>query len=379
MSSRSSARVSVLAAVAAVLAAGPATAQTRLVAPATGNGVFDHELHEVVAGVYVATRPDVFRQPVDGNIGFVVGERDVLVVDTGGGVAAAESALRLLRQVTDKPVRYIVNTHWHGDHCLGNVTFLEAFPEAEVIAHQRTIAAMTPDNIGLERFQPQLVEAIEGLERGISSGRDEHGEPLQPDRLERWKGMVPDLRAALDEYRRARLVEPTLAVESGLTLWRGEREVQIRHLGRGNTEGDLVVWLPRERVVFSGDLVVHPQPYGFGSFPDEWIETLEQLAAFDYAQLVPGHGEVQRDASYLRDLQALIREVRDDVAAAVADGASLAEARQRVDLGPLATTFTGGDARRQYLLDAWFVQPFSLSAFKAARGEPIVQGQQDPP
>ncbi len=113
-------------------------AASTLVVPATGSGVFDRELHRIEEGVYVAVHPDVFRQPVEANLGFVVSDRDVLVIDTGGGRASAESALKLLRQVTDKPVRYVVNTHWHGDHNLGNVVFLEAFPGAEVISDPRT-------------------------------------------------------------------------------------------------------------------------------------------------------------------------------------------------------------------------------------------------
>jgi hypothetical protein len=85
---------------------------------------------------------------------------------------------------------------------------------------------------------------------------------------------------------------------------------------------------------------------------------------------------VQQDASYVRHLQALIREVRNDVGAAAAAGASLEAARKQIDLGPIEGTFTAGETRRKLLLDAWFVQPFSLSAYKEAKGEPIVQGQQ---
>jgi len=368
--------VGVLAALTLLGAALPPLWAQTLVAPATGTGVFDHELYRVAEGVYVAVRPDVFRQPVDANIAFVVGDEDVVVVDSGGGVAAAESALRLLRQVTDRPVRYLVNTHWHGDHVLGNRVFLEAFPGAEVVGHSKTVSSMTAENIGIERFRDQVSGMIVSLRRGVDSGRDEEGAPLAPERLARWRQMLPDLEAALEEYGRARIVTPALVVDDSMTLWRGGREIQIRHLGRGNTDGDLVVWLPRERVVLSGDLVVHPLPYGFGSFPSEWIETLDRLAALDYLLLVPGHGEVQRDTSYLRQLQALIRKVRDDVGAAARAGASLEEARAAIDLGELADVFTHGEARRRSLLDAWLVQPLSLSAFEEARGEPIVQGQQ---
>ena len=120
---------------------GIAPAPTTLVTPATGSGVYDFELRRLVDGVYVAVRPDVFRQPVEGNLVFIVNAEDVVVVDAGGTTASAESAIKLLRSVTDKPVRYLVNTHWHGDHNLGNAAFLKAYPGVEIVAHPNTIAA----------------------------------------------------------------------------------------------------------------------------------------------------------------------------------------------------------------------------------------------
>jgi glyoxylase-like metal-dependent hydrolase (beta-lactamase superfamily II) len=354
-----------------------APAPTTVVAPATGPGVYDFELRRLADGIYVAVRPDVFRQPVEGNLTFLVHADDVVVVDAGGTQASAESAIKLLRTVTDKPVRYVVNTHWHGDHNLGNAAFVKAYPGVEIVAHPRTIAGMTASNIDLDNLPGQLRETITALRKGIETGKDEQGQPLPPDRLERWKKMVPDLETSLAESRRTRIVLPTMSVADALVLRRGEREIHVRYLGRGNTEGDLVVWLPRERIVMSGDLVVQPQPYGFGSYPTEWIKTLDALAALDYRYLVPGHGEVQQDTAYIRSLQALIEKVRVQAVTAVKGGATLAQLRERLDLGELETAFTGGDARRKFLLKAWFLDPFTLSAYKEAKGDPIVQGQRE--
>jgi glyoxylase-like metal-dependent hydrolase (beta-lactamase superfamily II) len=356
---------------------GVAPAPTTLVAPATGPGIYDFELRRLVEGVYVAVRPDVFRQPVEGNLTFIVNAEDVVVVDAGGTTASAESAIKLLRSVTDKPVRYLINTHWHGDHNLGNGAFLKAYPGVEIVAHPNTIAGMTAANIDLDNLPSQLTETLVALRKGIETGQDQEGKPLPADRLERWRKMVPDLETSLAEVGRTRIVLPSLSVADSLVLRRGEREIHVRYLGRGNTEGDLVVWLPKERIVMSGDLVVNPQPYGFGSFPTEWIKTLDALASLDYRYLVPGHGEVQQDVAYIRSLQALIEKVRGQAVDAVKGGATLAQLRERLDLGELEDTFTAGDARRKFLLKAWFLDPFSISAYKEAKGEPIVQGQRE--
>jgi glyoxylase-like metal-dependent hydrolase (beta-lactamase superfamily II) len=356
---------------------GVAPAPTTLVAPATGPGIYDFELRRLVEGVYVAVRPDVFRQPVEGNLAFIINAEDVVVVDAGGTTASAESAIKLLRSVTDKPVRYLINTHWHGDHNLGNGAFLKAYPGVEIVAHPNTIAGMTAANIDIDNLPGQLTETLVALRKGIETGQDQEGKPLPADRLARWKKMVPDLETSLAETKRTRIVLPTMSVADSLVLRRGEREIQIRYLGCGNTEGDLVVWLPKERIVMSGDLVVNPQPYGFGSYPSEWIKTLDAVAALDYRYLVPGHGEVQTDTSYIRSLQALIAKVRDQAVAAVRGGATLAQVRERLDLGELEMVFTAGDPRRQFLLKAWFLDPFSISAYKEAKGEPILQGQRE--
>jgi glyoxylase-like metal-dependent hydrolase (beta-lactamase superfamily II) len=151
----------------------------------------------------------------------------------------------------------------------------------------------------------------------------------------------------------------------------------VLHLGKGNTEGDLVVWLPRERLLFSGDLLVEPIPYGFGSFPAAWIEVLDRVAALGAEVIVPGHGEPMRDLAYLRRLQAVLREVRAQVGASVARGLDLDATRKALDLSALEKDFTLGDDLRKFLWTAWWVNPIARSAWLEAKGLPIVQGASD--
>jgi glyoxylase-like metal-dependent hydrolase (beta-lactamase superfamily II) len=355
--------------------------ETRAAATATPEvgtgspGPFDFELQRVADDIYIAVRPDVFRQPVEGNITFIVNAEDVVVVDTGGTGASAGSAIRLLRRVTRKPVRTVINTHWHGDHHLGNAVFRREFPGVEFIAHGNTRDAMTGPPMDYVRKQPAMMEEVLKEWRSrIDTGRDETGKEMTPEEIARLRLRIADVEAAAAEYARASVVPATLTFEDRLTLRRGEREIQIRYLGRGNTEGDAVVWLPNEKILISGDLVVHPQPYGFYSFPAEWIETLGRLAGFEFRLLIPGHGAVQEDANYIRSLQALLREVRADVGAAVKEGATQEQARARIDLGGLERTFTDGVERRGFLFGVWFLDPIAVSAYREARGEPIVQG-----
>ncbi len=329
---------------------------------------WDLELVPLKPGLYLLRRPDVLRQPVEPNALVIVNDEDVVVVDAGGTPRAAEHAIRLVRSVTSKPVSVLVNTHWHGDHNFGNATWRAAYPGLVVVGHPNT----RRDILGAEvrylgKMGDQLRPAIEAFQARVKEGTA----------TQRQRTLLADLELALAEAARTTPSPPDLTVADGLVLHRGAREIHVRHLGRGNTEGDLVVWLPVERVVAAGDLVVSPIPYGFGSFPGPWIEALERLAALDFELLVPGHGEVQRDRAYLRDLQALLREVRTQVAAAVARGLDLEATRKAVDLTAWRRKLAGEDQYPAQLFEGWWTSPIVRSAWLEAKGLPILQGASD--
>ena len=173
----------------------------------------ERQVRELAPGVYTIRHADPTDDFPDGNTTVVIGDREALVVDTCYLPSSANDDIALIRGWTDKPVRYIVNTHWHGDHNLGNGAFLKAFPGAEVVSHVNTLRAMTRANIGLDTTPAQLEEAIASLGKGIASGRDEQGQPLPEERLARWKTLQSDYQVALAEVRRAEIVPPTLTFE----------------------------------------------------------------------------------------------------------------------------------------------------------------------
>jgi glyoxylase-like metal-dependent hydrolase (beta-lactamase superfamily II) len=292
----------------------------------------------------------------------------VIVFEGGGAPLVAERTIALIRSVTDKPVSHVINSHWHGDHNLGNQAYKAAFPDARFVAHPETLAAMTgPPMAYVERYVPLLTGLIDEWTAEQAKGE------LSPRRAE----LLPNLVLMRDELARVTIVPPDLLVADSLVLERGDRQIQILHLGLGNTPGDLVLWLPNERILASGDLVVQPIPYGFGSFPKEWIATLDVLADFDFETLVPGHGALQQDDSYIRRLQALLTEVRRQVGESVAKGHDLETARDELDLASFIDEFAGSDEDARRKFDNWWRQPIARSAWLEARGEPIKQGASD--
>lgn len=335
---------------------------------AAADDVYTVEMVQLATDVYLVRRPDPLREPVEPNALFIVNPDDVVVFEGGGAPIVAERTLALIRSVTDKPVSYLVNSHWHGDHNLGNQVYRARFPALHIVAHPQTRAAMTGAPMAyVERYGPMLSGVIDEWR-----AQQERGE-LSLTRA----AMLPDIVLMRDELKRTVIEPPDLLVADRLVLERGGREIRILHLGRGNTPGDLALWLPNERILASGDLVVHPIPYGFGSFPEQWIATLERLAAFDFELLVPGHGAVQHDDHYIRRLQALLREVRRQVGASVAAGLDLEATRSALDLAAFTDEFAGADADARLKFESWWRLPIARSAWLEARGQPIVQGASD--
>ena len=331
-------------------------------------GVFDFEIKPLKNGLYVLQRPDVLRQPVEPNALVIVNHDDVVVVDPGGVPLSAENAIRLIRSVTDKPVAVLVNTHWHGDHVLGNQVYKREFPNVRIVAHVNTKRDITGKPLEyIPRQDKMFTELVADWEARLAKGT------LEP----KYQVMLPDVKLAMAENRRFVLTPPTETFTDELVLHQGAREIRIQYLGRGNTEGDAIVWLPKERILASGDLVVAPIPYGFGSFPKEWIETLDKLAAFDFRLLVPGHGDIQANRDQIRLVQEMLREVRKQVAVAVKQGLDLAATRKAVDLSAFEKHIAGDDPKKKVLFNAWWKDPIVRSAWLEARGEPIVQGASD--
>ena len=325
---------------------------------APADDLYTLEIHRVAEGIYVATRPEPLRLYVEGNVTIIINEHDVVVVDAGGAPLAARNVIAEIRKLTANPVRYVINTHIHRDHRFGLQEYVKAFPGVEIIAHPEIrdiIAATSPkylDDLKARTNGPQtkLEEEVARLRADPTRGNDRiiaHIERL----------LTRDIHAIRREYSTVSNVPPTLTVDQRLVLHRGSRRIEVVFLGAGDTPQDLVVFLPRERIVCTGDLVVHPFPYGFSDQPLEWAKTLEKLAALDFEILIPGHGDVQRGKAYLQKIEALLRSVREQVAAAIADGLDLAGTRARVDLSTFESELAGDDPVKRYYFGEYFSTP----------------------
>lgn len=329
-----------------------------------------YEVVRLAEGVYAFLWKDPLQDVIESNSLFVINDRDVLVVDTGIVPSTARVMAAELKKLTDRPVRYVVNTHWHDDHHGGNEVYRELWPSVEFVAHRDTRADIlgqtwTTRSKDVADLRAQAAKYA----RWAQSGVDDGGQPLGSRRRDRAAAIASFSPALAAELEATRPTPPDLTFDDRLVLHRGDRTIEILWLGRGNTRGDVVVFLPRERIAATGDLFVQPIPFGIGSYYADWAATLGRLDALAADVLVPGHGQVQRDRRYLRQVQGLLQALVAEVQRAVAEGATLEETQKRVTLADWKVRFAGDDPTLQRSFELFFVQPAVARAWHQARGD----------
>ena len=330
----------------------------------TGNP-FELVWKELAPGVWTGQRPDSPRTPVLGNTTLVVSEEGAVVFDGGGAPLASEQVVAKVRELTDQPVTHIVVSHWHGDHDYGIFRILEAFPDAQVLSHP-----YTRDNLGINSISEDfLTDYIPKLRERIESRTFSNGQPMAEKDVGRYQDIIDHAELIDQQQRLSILTYPSVTFTDRLTIWSGEREIRLIHLGLSNTAGDVIMYLPEEKVVATGDMVVMPTPYGFGSYPAAWAQSLRKLKELDHDVLVPGHGEPQTDDAYVDLLIETFESIAAQMDALVKQGLDMEAAKAKMDFSKVEGRFTNGDTFLGRLFEIWFKTPISEAAWKVASGQ----------
>ena len=226
----------------------------------------------------------------DPNTGIIIGDDAVMVIDTQATPVMAEDVIRRIREVTDKPIKYVLLSHYHAVRVLG----ASAYGAEHIIASEDTRDLIVErgqfdKDSEIGRF-PRLFQNVESVPDGLT-----------------W---------------------PTMTFNKKMTLWLGSVEVQLLQLGRGHTKGDTVAWLPQEKILFSGDLVeFDATPYAGDAYFKDWPQTLDNLAALKPEKLVPGRGAAlqtpEQVQAGLAGTRAFISDLYESVKASAAKGEDL--------------------------------------------------------
>jgi cyclase len=319
-------------AVAPLPSLGRVAAQARQAPAGTSHTGKAFRFNKVKEGIYHAIGTGSLA--VVGNSAVIVNDNDVVVVDDHVSPAAAWVLLDELKEITDKPVRYVINTHFHFDHAHGNQVFDRS---VDIIGHEFTRQMLLGGSTNMPLFKNYLAglpQQVEQLKQRVAAESD----------AARKAALQTQLQAAESNVLAQAELKPTppnVTLKTQMTLFRGEREIQIRYLGRGHTAGDVVVFLPKEKVVATGDFLTAALSNMSDAFVNEWVTSLDELKKLDFDTVMPGHGEAFTDKAKIDYFQAYLRDVWTEVGRLKQQGVSAEQAAQRADLTKHKDHFPG--------------------------------------
>ncbi|HJR82914.1 MAG TPA: MBL fold metallo-hydrolase, partial [Sphingomicrobium sp.] len=274
----------------------------------------------------------------------IVTDEGVVVFDTTTRPSTAKTILAEIRKLTPKPVRFVVNSHWHPDHWSGNEVFAAANPKLEIIATEKERDFML-NTAAL--WSPYLTKGLVDQEKSVAgqveSGKTAAGEPLTPELRRQIELELQQIRDMVREQLEVKRTYPTLTYSDRMTLRHGGREFQFMSV-TGDAAGTTVLYLPKERILITGDTVSYPLPY-YTPPLSEHARSLRQLAGLNPAIVVPGHGPAFRDTTYMLLEAELFEEVLRQTRAALQSGAvTIDEVQAKVDFSAFRDRFAKGDA-----------------------------------
>jgi cyclase len=288
---------------------------------ASADDLFD--IKPIGDGVYAAIAKPAYKTNCNAAIIFL--DDGVLVVDTHSKPSAARALIEQIKKLTDKPVRYVVNTHFHWDHYQGNQAYPSSWPTGvEIISSEATRANI--EQRGIPRVKHEIVTLPQDIEK-LKSDLDKTVDPKQKEQL---GSNILQAEAYLAELKSMQVILPTVTFDRSLILHRPSKTVEILWLGNAHTNGDVFVFLPREKILVTGDALHGWTPYMGDSYPYDWIQTLDAAEKLDFDQALGGHGDVMRGKERFELWKQYFRDLMDETAKAYAQGASLDEAERDV-------------------------------------------------
>ena len=278
---------------------------------------------KIADGVYFAVGNG--RMPVWCNSVIIINEKETMLVDSSVSPEAARALIADIKTLTNKPVRYVVNTHYHFDHAHGNQVF---GPEVEIIGHEYTREQLLGDvlhSMTYVSFTGDLPQQIKALQSQIAGETN----PKKKEQLQQ------NLKLTGDFYRAQAEVRPTppnVTFNDRMSIFRGGREITLLFLGIGHTAGDIFVYLPKEKILCTGDFLCPEVSYMGDGYIDEWIKTLEKLKTIDFRVILPGHGEPMKTGEKIGQFQAYLKDLWDKTIAMREKGAAPEEVAVKIDL-----------------------------------------------
>jgi cyclase len=324
---------------------------------------------KVAEGVYLFTTTPYADVGLSGNSVAVISDDGVLVFDSSATPETAATVVAEIRKLTDKPVRYLVNSHWHWDHWGGHQTYQAAFAGLQIIAHEKTRELMLTveprwNDKGLKEDLPQF---LNGFEKQIAAAKAKNA---PPERIKAAEERLAVDRNFLAQKLALHKTYPNVTFSNSMTIFMGGREIQVLH-AQAITTGDTYLYLPKEKVLVTGDILLSPYPFAIGgAYPAEWLKILEEFAALAPNVVIPGHGDAESNTDFLRGNIALFQETMqlvkaDKVKGMTAEQTTEAKEKQNTEL---AARIGIKDAQTAAAFKDYFLDVFVKRAYRELDG-----------
>jgi glyoxylase-like metal-dependent hydrolase (beta-lactamase superfamily II) len=291
------------------------------VAAAPSEDLFD--IKPIADGVYAAIAKPAYK--VNCNAAIIILGDAVLVVDTHSKPSAARALIEQIKKLTPKPVKFVVNTHFHWDHYQGNEAYPSSWPAGvEIISSEATRENI--ERIGIPRVKNEIVS----MPQEIANLKKDLEKASTPEQKNEIQGNIRQAEAYFAELKSMQVTLPTMTFDRSLILRRASRTVEILWLGRAHTDGDVFVFLPNEKVLVTGDALHGWTPFMGDSYPYDWIKTLDAAEKLDFNSVLGGHGDVMHGKLRFELWKQYFQDLMDQTAAAYAQGATLDDAKKSV-------------------------------------------------
>src|SRR5690349_6942047 len=281
------------------------------------------EIKPMADGVYAAISKPAYK--VNCNAAIILLDDGVLVVDTHSKPSAARALIEQIKKLTPKPVKFVVNTHFHWDHYQGNQAYPSSWPAGiEIISSEATRNNI--QRIGIPRVKHEITTMPAEIEQFKA-------DLAKANTAEQKETIGKNLREAEDYFAELKTMQvtlPTMTFDRSLILHRATRTVEILWLGLAHTDGDVWVFLPKEKILVCGDALHGWTPFMGDSYPYEWIKTLDAAEKLDFDYAIGGHGGVMKGKQKFELWKQYFEDLMDQTASAYSSGASLEDAKKKV-------------------------------------------------
>ncbi len=323
------------------------------------------DIEKVAEGIYAAVARG--RALINSNAAIFENEKDLLIVDAHSAPSAVFALVaQIRREISPKPVRYVVATHMHGDHTQGLPGYRQIAPSADIIASAKTRSLMA--ELGPARLKAAvdgIPNSVENLSRRLSASKT-------PEERAYYQEMINQSRAFLEEMRNVPVELPNVTFDEHMTLHDKAHDLYLSFRGRGHTAGDIVLFCPAKQVIASGDLLHSFFPTIGDGYPRDWPATLRSIQELQFQKVIGGHGGVLESPMRASQMRAYLEELIEIVSRAKHDRVPLERLQQTVTPASLKTLQGGyGD----YLADS--VKKHDFRVYLNTPAEVMARGVRD--